>query len=68
MGGVDRGIRLVVAAILFYFGLVDTALIENGVVHGIMVLFGVLNTLTAVAGFCPLYTLADLSTLPKSKD
>jgi hypothetical protein len=67
MGGIDRSLRLIVAGVLLYFGLIDTSLVTNEVVRAIMVIFGVLNTVTSVVGFCPMYTLADLTTIPKKR-
>jgi hypothetical protein len=68
MGVIDRSLRIVVGAALIYFGLVDTALVENQIIRIVMAFFGVMNLTTSIIGFCPLYTLADLSTVSKSKD
>lgn len=65
MGGIDRSLRVIIAVVLIYFGLVDTSLVDNEVVRYIMVVFGVLNTVTASLAFCPMYTLANLSTMSK---
>lgn len=62
MGGVDRALRVVAALALLYFGLLDTSLVANQVIRCIMVAFGIINLVTAMAGFCPLYQLANLST------
>jgi hypothetical protein len=57
-GTIDRGIRLVAAAILIGVGL--------GVVRGpggiAMAVVGVIPLLTGLSGFCPLYTLFGIDT------
>ncbi len=57
-GIIDRGIRLVAAAILIGVGL--------GVVRGpggiAMAVVGVIPLLTGLSGFCPLYTLFGIDT------
>ena len=66
MGGIDRTLRILVAGALFYFGLLDTSLVDNQVARYIMLAFGGMNLLTAVLAFCPMYTLANLSTVSSS--
>lgn len=68
MGGIDRSLRIIIAGVLLYFGLFDTSLVENQVARYIMVAFGGMNLLTAVIAFCPMYTLANLSTAQKSSN
>ncbi len=59
VGNMDRIIRIVLAAILagLYFG---------GIIKGtpgiILVVLAAVFTLTAIIGFCPLYTLVGLNT------
>ena len=66
MGGIDRVLRLVVGVLLIYYGLVDTAVVENHVVRYLMAGFGVINIGTALVAFCPMYLLANLSTAAKT--
>jgi hypothetical protein len=65
MGGVDRAIRVVVALGLLYVGLFDSGLVANQVVRCILVAFAIINLVTAMAGFCPLYHLANLSSVSR---
>jgi len=63
MGSADRGIRLVIAALLI-------ALYFSGVVTGTLgvialILAGVF-TLTSIVSFCPLYTIVGLNTCRNS--
>lgn len=63
MGSADRGIRLVIAALLI-------ALYFSGVVTGTLgvialILAGVF-TLTSIVSFCPLYTIVGINTCRNS--
>jgi hypothetical protein len=64
VGNIDRIIRIVIAIVLagLYFG---------GIVEGtmgiILVVLATVFTLTAIVGFCPLYTLVGLNTCPAKK-
>lgn len=66
MGKIDRAARVLVAGVLIYLGGVDTDIIMNSVIRYCLLGFGVVNFLTAVTGFCPMYTLVNISTLKKS--
>lgn len=61
MGGIDRGIRLIVAAIaviLYFTGILTGTL---GIIA--LVVAGIF-TLTSIISFCPLYALFGLNTCP----
>ncbi|MFN3379592.1 MAG: DUF2892 domain-containing protein [Runella zeae] len=61
MGGIDRGIRLIVAAIaviLYFTGILTGTL---GIIA--LVIAGIF-TLTSIVSFCPLYALFGLNTCP----
>lgn len=63
MGGLDRGIRLVAAALLSYFtftGLIPSPMAWLG--YTVAIVF----TATSLISFCPLYTLFGISTCPKA--
>lgn len=61
MGTIDRGLRLVVAAILLYaaFG---TTYAATGVLHWVAIAVAVVFTLTALVGNCPLYSILGIRT------
>lgn len=64
MGNTDRLIRLLLAAVfvvLYFNNLVP------GVFGIILLILAVIFALTAVIGFCPLYTLFHINTFPKKK-
>lgn len=59
VGTVDRVVRLVVAAAAIYVGLVSPGILKyvGFSAAGVMLV-------TALAGFCPLYTLFGINTCP----
>jgi hypothetical protein len=64
VGNIDRIIRIVLAIILagLYFG----GIVE-GTIGIIILVLAAVFTLTAIVGFCPLYTLVGLNTCPAKK-
>ncbi len=64
MGAADRVIRLILAAVI-------AVLYARGEISGtaaiILGIIAVIFVLTSLVGFCPLYTLLNISTKPKSK-
>lgn len=64
MGGADRIIRLLLAALFayLYFGGVVT-----GTLGIVLVVLGAVFVLTSLVSFCPLYTLIGLNTCPVKK-
>lgn len=64
MGGADRIIRLMIAAIiaiLFFTNVI------TGTLGIILLILGGVFVLTSLVGFCPLYTLVRINTCPKNK-
>jgi hypothetical protein len=61
MGGIDRGIRLIVAAIAVILYFTGTLTGTLGIIA--LVVAGVF-TLTSIISFCPLYALFGLNTCP----
>ena len=61
MGKLDRGLRLVVAAVLVWaaFG---TAVAAAGVLHWLALIVAAVFVLTALVGNCPLYSIVGLRT------
>ena len=64
MGGADRIIRLLLAALFayLYFGGVVT-----GTLGIVLVVLGGVFVLTSLVSFCPLYSIVGLSTCPVKK-
>jgi uncharacterized membrane protein YuzA (DUF378 family) len=66
-GGIDRVLRVVIASVLIYFGFINTALIGQTLIATLVGILGIVNILVAITGICPIYTIAGISTCPKSK-
>lgn len=66
-GGIDRVLRVVIAAVLIYFGFVNTTFIGQALIATIVGILGVINMLVAITGICPIYTIAGISTCPAKK-
>lgn len=62
MGGFDRIIRVLIAAVFayLYFGGIVT-----GTIGIILLVLGGVFVLTSLVGFCPLYTMFGLNTCPR---
>lgn len=63
MGKLDRGLRLVVAALLFYAAL-GTDILGAGVLFWIALVIACVFTVTALIGNCPLYSILGIRTCP----
>jgi len=64
MGGVDKMIRLVVAAIFVAMYLLG---VVSGTLGIVFLALATIFTLTSLIGFCPLYLPFGISTAPKEK-
>lgn len=62
----DQVVRLVVAGLSFYLGIINPGIIDNQMVNGLLVFFGAVNVYAGIAAWCPVYALANLSTLRKA--
>ncbi len=65
MGKIDRGLRLVIAAVLLFLALGTTAL-GTGVLFWLALIVAVVFTVTALMGNCPLYSVVGIKTCQKS--
>lgn len=61
MGWLDRGLRLVAAAVLALVA-VSTGMGGAGVLHWVLLAVAAIFALTAIVGVCPLYGLVGLRT------
>ncbi len=62
MGRLDRAARLIAGCALLYITLVDSGLITNQVIRYVLLVAGCVNVATAFVAYCPLYTIANIST------
>ena len=63
MSGIDRALRAVLGAVLIYLPFSATPLVADAVIVGLLAIFGLVNLGSAVVGHCPVYRLANLSTV-----
>ena len=61
MGKLDRGLRLVAAALLLWVAF-GTTLAATGFLHWLAVAVAAIFTITALLGNCPLYRIVGLKT------
>lgn len=62
MGRLDRSVRVIIGCALLYITLVNTGLIANQVIRYVLLVLGSVNIVTATIAYCPMYTLANIST------
>jgi len=62
IGTIDRGLRVVIGLALLWYALLATPTGYNWIGW-----IGVVPLLTALVGFCPLYSLIGISTCPMKK-
>lgn len=67
MHQIDTLIRFVVGVALVWVGFVDGTFVASNLINWAIGSFGVLNLISAVAGFCPVYSLAGFSTRLQSE-
>ncbi len=63
--GIDRLIRVFLAAALIYLGLVDPGVVGNRLVAYLLGVVGVLNLIVVCIGWCPVYALTGVRTIKK---
>jgi len=62
IGKLDRILRIGISSALIYISLIDTDFIADPLSSGILAFIGLANLFVALAGFCPLYTVASINT------
>jgi len=65
MGGADRIIRILIAAVLAYLYFSGTV---TGTLGLVLVIVGGVFVLTSLVGFCPLYTLVGVNTCARKRE
>ncbi len=61
MGGIDRGLRILVALVLLYAAFA-TEFAAAGAIHWIAIAVAAVFTVTALIGNCPLYSVIGVKT------
>lgn len=62
VGTVDRVVRVIIGIICAYLALVPTPVLANEVLRVFIGLFGAVNLITGLLGWCPMYAIANMST------
>jgi uncharacterized membrane protein len=62
MGMIDRGIRLIVAAVLLYGAFGGAAILAAGALHWLAIVVAAVFILTSLVGNCPLYSILGIRT------
>lgn len=65
VGLIDRILRLGISVVLFYLALFFPATSQDAMTSYILIAAGVINTVVALIGICPVYMLIGVSTAAK---
>lgn len=63
----DRIARGLIGFIVIGFALFNGSYIEEPLIEGLLIIFGILNLISLFTGWCPVYSLAHISTRPEDK-
>lgn len=67
IGKLDQVLRIVTGLVLIYVGFVNTAIINDSLINNVLGVFGVINIVVGFIRVCPVYYMANISTLPDKK-
>jgi hypothetical protein len=59
---IDIILRVIIGSALVYVGFIDASYIPNDAVRILLSILGIINLFAATMRFCPIYSLAGLST------
>ncbi len=63
MGRTDRILRFILGWALIFLGLVYTGVVDDVLLNGLIVAFGLMNVISAIVSVCPAYIMAKISTI-----
>ncbi|CUB04706.1 YgaP family membrane protein [Marinomonas fungiae] len=63
----DRLARGLIGIFVISFVLFNNGMIEDDIIAGLLIFFGVLNLISLATGWCPVYSIAGISSRPKEK-
>jgi hypothetical protein len=67
IGRLDQVLRTVTGLVLVYVGFVNTAIINDSLINNALGVFGVINIVVGFIRVCPVYYMANISTLTDNK-
>lgn len=68
MHNVDRAVRAVLGIALIWISAIDGTFIASFWVSALVLIFGIVNIISVVIAFCPLYYLAGFNFAPRVQD
>ncbi|MDH4134472.1 MAG: DUF2892 domain-containing protein [Gammaproteobacteria bacterium] len=64
----DRATRLVVCLLAFYPVLIEPGIVSSLIAKGVLAVFGLVNAIAVLTGYCPVYHLTRFSTRHNEPD
>lgn len=64
MGRIDQVLRLIIGLVLLYVGFMNTSIINDSLINNILGVLGIINIAASLSRVCPVYYMANISTLP----
>lgn len=61
----DRLARGLIGVFVISFALFNGDILQDIVIESLLVIFGILNLISLATGWCPVYSIAGISTRPK---
>lgn len=61
----DRLARGLIGIFVISFALFNGDIVQDEIIDGFLILFGILNLISLATGWCPVYSIAGISTRPK---
>jgi len=65
MGRIDQVLRLGISLVLIYVGFIDQDIVSDSFTSLIIGVIGIVNLLSSLARFCPLYSITGINTCHK---
>ena len=62
MHRLDQVFRLILGSALIYYGFIDNSLVSDPLYGVLLGVFGIINIVSGIWGFCPVYLLAGIRT------
>lgn len=67
MGRLDQVLRMMIGLVLIYVGFISTSIINDSLINNILGVLGITNIAAAFTRICPVYYMANISTITDKK-
>jgi hypothetical protein len=67
IGRLDQVLRIMTGLVLIYVGFLNSSIINDTLINNVLGIFGVINIAVGFIRICPVYYVANISTLPDNK-